>query len=543
MILHDFQQKAIDDVTQAAANGHRRILLQSPTGSGKTVIAAQIIKHASSNGKKVLFLCHRREILRQTVDKLNKFGVDAGIILADVEADDNIFSPVQVASIQTLYARAIRRNKIKLPEADMIIVDECAHMFSSNTWQEIIELYPTSYILGLTATPINRTGKGMAGLMDVLVVGPSIPDLIKGGFLTPIKHYAPTVPDLRGIKIQQGDYNEKQLEKKMDTPTLIGDILQNWSRVCPNRKTIVFASGIAHSVHLAKGFNEIGVKAAHLDGSTPKPERDKIVAKFDGGKIQVLCNCAVLTEGVDIPSASALIFARPTRSLMLYLQVAGRILRPYEGKLDAIILDHSGAIYEHGRVDQEWQWRLEYGEKASTIKTFMPKIPKESKSITCGNCKFVYCGRLVCPECGWKPEIAGKPVETLDAWLQEIGAIEKPKEILSQAQWWRMFKSYALLKNYKIGWAYHKFHEKFGNWPSSTYRNDSSLEPNLEVLAWIHNRKLEWMFRQGMIRKKSKNNRFSNLPPADIPFANESEEMKRAGNELAEINPTGIELF
>lgn len=490
LIIRPYQAESIDDLTTAVAHGARRVLLVAPTGSGKTVIFSRIIQHATSNGKKVLFLAHRREIVNQTTDKLDQLGVPSGIIMSGDEWDHT--QPVTVASIQTLHSWMIRRKRMSPPKADVVFIDEAHHYNSSKTWQDILALYPEAYILGATATPINRRGRGLGHFFDAMVKCPTIEELTEQKYLVPVRYFVPSLPDLAGIKVTAGDYNEKQLENRMDKPKIIGDICENWARQkdCVNRKTLIFATGIKHSIHIVEEFTKIGVKAAHVDGHTDKSERDRIVKEFSEGDIQVLSNCAVFTEGTDIPAASCLIFARPTKSLLLYLQVAGRGLRPYPGKENLIMLDHAGVVKEHGAVAQDWEWKLDYGE--GDVKKETAKQGKLKKEIHCGNCKCVYYGRLACPECLWKPTIKGKYVETLEAYLIALDEMENPPPA-DKKDWWlglvwyatHTFKSPKMSRDNLPSWAYAKFQEKFGSWPHSSYKKLEPVEPNKEILAWI----------------------------------------------------------
>src|SRR3990167_4359079 len=486
--LRDYQKNLVDSIADAAYSGHRRIIVQLPTGAGKTLVAGEMVRHAISNNQRVLFLAHRRELIWQTVEKLKMFGVYCTVLVPGEPYDPRELACV--ASIQTLHARAIRRRVIVLPPADLVICDEFAHAFSSGTWQKILDSYKNSWIVGLTATPINRRGHGMGHCADFMVKGPSIQHLIDLGHLVPVTYFCPSLPDLTKLKIQAGDYVQNQLEERMDKPKLIGDILTNWSKICPDRKTIVFASGIKHSIHIAEAFNSIGVVAAHLDGNTLDYERDKIIQSFHNGKIQVLSNCAVLTEGFDDPIASALVFARPTKSLMLYLQIAGRVLRPAPGKNDCIILDHAGVIYQHGLIAQDWDWKLEYGE-GKTISETMKRKKKKEHSITCENCKCVYEGRLDCPNCGTRPTIHGKMVETIEAYLEELNAesLLRPED---KRKWWAMLRSYGNIHGYKTGWAWHKFKEKFSVYPSNNWYSDAGQLPDLEIQSWIKSRQIAW---------------------------------------------------
>ena len=486
MILREYQQELIDKITTASAGGKRRILVQLPCGAGKTVCFAKIIAHATANLIQSLVLVHRRELLFQTLDKLKNYGVESGVILVGEPHDPTLYS--QVASIQTLYSRSVRRFEIPMPEAKLVIVDECAHLASSKTWQRLVASYPEAYIIGFTATPVHR-GVGLGHFFDDLIVGPSVQELIDLGYLVKPRYYVPSIPDLKGIKISQGDYAQGELETRMNIPKLIGDIAENWSRVCRDRKTLIFCSGVKHSIHVRETFRGLGIKADHVDGTTIKTERDEIVKNFTYGDIQVLSSVGVFTEGVDIPAASALILARPTKSLMLYLQVTGRVLRPFDGKQDAIIMDHSGAVYEHGLIEQDREWTL-LKEKEKETKTTTQKQKVEKVGITCEVCKYLYTKELVCPMCGWKPEIKGKYVETYEAYLQELSAIDNPP--LNKLEWWQGLNGYALEKNYKPGWAFYKYQEKFNTKPPYSWKNIQPLEPNLEIRSWIKYRQIVW---------------------------------------------------
>lgn len=488
MNLREYQIKAQDDLTQVAADGKRRLLLQAACGAGKTVIAAQIVRHATSNGRRVLFLAHRRELVNQAVEKLRAFGVDAATIMAgDCWEKGKL---VDVASIQTLHSWCVRRKHESLPQADLVVIDECHHFSSAKTWQEVLDGYPDALLLGMTATPINRRGKGLGHFFDAMIKCPSIQSLTDSGHLVPARYYAPSIPDLKGLKIQAGDYSEKELAERVDKPQLVGDVPENWARVCPDRKTMVFATGIKHSIHIVEAFKAIGVKAAHVDGATPQDERDSIVKDFSDGDLQVLSNCAVFTEGTDIPAASCLIFARPTKSLLLYLQVAGRVLRPFPGKQNAIILDHAGAVFEHGQVAQEWDWQLDYGN--GDAKSATQRRAKLKKEILCQNCKMVYWGQLECPSCQWKPTIKGKAINTYPGYLQALDEIEQEKNGVDEKSWFRQLKHYAAEKGYKPGYAAVKFKDKFFRWPPRQWNNLEPLEPGMVVKSWITSQNIRW---------------------------------------------------
>lgn len=488
---HDFQLEVIDGLTTECAHGARRIMLQSATGSGKTVIASRVISHATSNGNRVLFLAHRRELVFQCSSKLDSFGVPHGVFISGEPYDPTRL--VTVASIQTLHARAVRRKRERFPEADLVVVDEAHHTNSSKTWQDILAAYPNSIVLGMTATPINRRGKGLGHHYDAMVCGPSIPWLVENGYLVPARYFVPSAVDLKGLRVVAGDYVESELEERMDAPKLVGDIVENWARYGEGRQTMVFGSGVKHSLHLRDAFEKVGVPAAHIDGETPVQERDKILVDFATGKVKVLCNCAVFTEGTDIPSASCLVFARPTKSLLLYLQVAGRVLRTFPGKKDAIILDHAGVVYEHGPVAQEWEWKLDYGSgdvrKETERKKPMPK------GITCGQCKSAYWGRLDCPECGWKPTIKGREIRTYEGYLQALDEIENPPPV-DEKTFYQMLLGYAKEKGKKPGMAFFKFQARYDKKPLWSWKDLPPIEPNTEVRAWLRKENATYFWKQ-----------------------------------------------
>lgn len=510
MQLRPYQTDAIDDLTTEAAGGKKRLLLVCPTGGGKTLIAGKIIQTAVSNGYSVLFLAHRRELIFQCAEKLKLYGINCGLILAQEPLEP--YKKVQVASIQSYLVKVFRKRHFDKPVADLVVFDEAHHLLSSSTWMRILEEYKDSIVLGMTATPINRKGQGMGHCFDTIVSCPPIKQLTRDGYLVPVRYFAPSIPDLNGVKVQAGDYVESQLESRMDTPKLIGDICENWARICPDRKTIIFASGVKHSIHIAETFNQGGVKAEHIDGSTDKEQRDNIIERFKSGEVRVLVNCQVLTEGFDCPDASCLVFARPTKSLMLYIQVAGRVLRSAPGKADCIIIDHSGVVYEHGPVDQDFEWKMEYEKGSIEDDRVKIKVERKKRQITCDQCKMIYEGRLECPGCGWKPTVRGKPVNTYEAYLQEIDGSTLPQ--VDKKMWWKAFRGHSQKMGYKPGWAWVKFKEKFGHSPKREWDYEAGIVPPLEVVSWIKYTQIKWAKR----RDKDK------AVPAQAPFSSPKQE-------------------
>jgi superfamily II DNA or RNA helicase len=278
--LRPYQRDVLERFDAAIARGAKRVLIVAPTGAGKTVIASALVRKAMAGRSRVLFLAHRRELIRQASEKLHANGLDHGIVQAGWPTRPG--EPIQVASVQTLWARAMRSTAMELPPADMLIVDE-AHHTPAQTYRQVIASYPNAVLVGLTATPCRSDGRGLGNAFDVMLECPSIAELIASGYLVGTRVYAPTMPDLRGVKIERGDYVERQLAERMDNAKLVGDVVSHWHRLAERRKTVVFATGVRHSLHLRDEFRASGVAAEHVDGSTPKTERDAILARLARG--------------------------------------------------------------------------------------------------------------------------------------------------------------------------------------------------------------------------------------------------------------------
>jgi superfamily II DNA or RNA helicase len=496
--LRDYQTEAIDNLRRSFASGSRRAILFAPTGSGKTVIAAQIVKAAVDKGRQVMFLAHRRELVNQAADKLVNFGVEHGVLMAGelpYGATD-----VQVASIDTLRARCIKSDKLPLPRADVIIVDE-AHRSLAPTYLKIFDLYPEAMVLGLTATPIRSDGKGLGHVYEDMVQCPSISELIKLGHLVEPRSFAPTIPDLTGVRVRMGDYDPKELDKAMRKRSLVGDVIEHWYRLSSDRPTIVFAAGVKHSINLRDEFVKAGAKAAHVDGDTPLRERQQVISDLQAGKVQVVCNYGVFTEGFDEPKLSSCILARPTKNLGLYLQMAGRTLRPAANKKDSLIIDHSGNVYEHGFVTDAHNWVLEEGKALQDNNEDRQRKLDERKPITCVKCMTVYTGQRICPHCGHVPERKGKYYESRSGDLMEVRAESRrtaKKKVWTTDEkryWYAQLKGYAELKSKSMGWAAHTFKAKFGVWPNH-YSHVPSAQPQGEVLGFIRHRNIAYAKRK-----------------------------------------------
>jgi superfamily II DNA or RNA helicase len=490
--LRDYQIDIVEKIEQAIASGKRRILVVLPTGGGKTVACAEKIRRDAAQYLRSLFLCHRIEILGQTSQRLIEHDMPLGahgIIQAGRAADLRPQAPVQIASIDTLHAR-LKRDAIDLPTADVVYFDE-AHRARGRTREALLNRFPNAVWIGWTATPIRGDGRGLGGdLFQEMITGPSTPELIKLGALVPPKVYAPVYRDVaQGVKTSKGDYVIGALSKRMNTEELVGDIVTEYLAHGENRATVAFSVDVAHAVSIRDRFRNAGVPAEFVCGDTPAKEREQTLAALANGEIKVVASCMVLTEGWDCPPVSCVVLARPTKQLGLYLQMAGRGLRPHPGKADCIFLDHSGGAYKHGLPDDVIRWTLESDERA-TNKTAEARKREKRELGKCPECDAVLGGPPPCWSCGWQPKPRARAVDFLDG---ELGLVQGDRaqahvyDPHERAQWHGMLVKVAQERGYKPGWAAHKFKEKFGAYPPWG-SSPEPVMPSPEVLAWVRSR-------------------------------------------------------
>lgn len=498
--LRPYQTVVVADVERTIANGKRRIIIVAPTGSGKTHIAAEIVRRAPKY-QFVLFVAHRDELLTQARDRLAGFDITAGIIKSGRDKDARPLAFVQVAGIQTLHARAVRAKSMELPSADIVFVDE-AHHIRARTYQTIIDAYPNASVIGLTATPCRGDGRGLGNVFEAMIECPQISQLIELGFLVKPKIYAPPSPDLKGVEVAAtGDYVINQLSDRMNTDPLVGDIVEHWLKHSQRRRTVLFAVDVAHSAHIVEELRKSEIKAEHLDASTPAADRQAILARLSSGETEVVCNCMILTEGFDLPDIGCIVLARPTRSLGLFRQMIGRGLRPAEGKSDVIILDHSGGVHRHGRPDDPIEWTLETDRRAANKVHEARKAatPKNSDPFCeCPACQHIRQRGMACDNCGWQPKPRGRDIEVIDGDLVELGkraSLESEAERKIFYAELRGFQQTARRKDgspYARGWAANQYRSRLGSFPPWSWNDLPTATPTLSTLRWIKHRQIAW---------------------------------------------------
>ena len=349
--LRDYQASLTSSIFDSLSH-HQRVIAQLPTGGGKTICFSYIANEFVQMGARVLVLAHRQELLTQAAGKLTALtGMPVGMVKAGVKPDYQ--SQIQVASVQSLVRRLD-----KLPAPDLIIVDE-AHHATAKTYTKILDAYPKTFVLGVTATPTRCDGKGFDHLFNELICGPSVAELMKQGYLSPYRLFADANPmSTRGVRKQGGDYSVSDLARENDPIKLSGNLVKSYRQHADGLKNIVFALNVEHSKAIVERYQSEGIPAAHLDGTSTDEERTKTLEAFRCGNIKVLSNVGLFGEGFDVPSIEAVQIARPTQSLALHLQMLGRGLRPAEGKSHAVFIDHTGNWWNHGLPDEDREWSL-----------------------------------------------------------------------------------------------------------------------------------------------------------------------------------------
>lgn len=472
--LRDYQLHAVEQL-EHVRDPAEPVLLAAPTGSGKTIIACEMIRREIAAGGRCLFLAPRRELVQQTSEKLTRFRISYGVIMSG-DRRNRLYEPVQVASTLTLHSRLMRK-RVLLPDSTLVLVDE-AHLAVSPTCIGILDRFRDAgaWIVGLTATPARSDGRALSQVFSSIVESSTIADLTADRWLEPAVCYAPTEPDLSklGIDPKTRDYVQREAERMMNTPKIVGDVIEHWTRLAGDRRTVVFASSVSNSMHLAKRFQGLGIAAEHVDANTPQEVRDQIFRRFREGRTQILCNCFLAAYGFDLPELSCVVLARPTRSIVLYLQMIGRGLRRAAGKTDCLVIDHVGAIAEHGLVTDPTQWTLE-GKLGIKSRPAAYRKKPATGPLRCSGCHRVFESTSICPGCGQRYVPKGNPVATLPGELVQVEKSEV--SVASRAIFYQELKGIAIEQGYKRGWAANAFRRKFGHYPPYEWAKRAALKP------------------------------------------------------------------
>jgi DNA repair protein RadD len=486
--LRPHQERALDSLRASLSGGHRRPMLQAPTGFGKTLTAAHIIRRALDKGRRVAFTVPAISLIDQTVAAFEAEGISCIGVMQGIHERTDREQPVQFCSVQTIARR-------KRPDVDFVIVDE-AHQLHREIFRWMNDAGHIPFI-GMSATPWAR---GLGKYYDDLIIAATTAGLIRDGYLAPFVVFAPSEPDLADVRTVAGDFHEGELAAVMDKPAITGDIVETWRKRGEGRSTLCFCVNRRHAQHIAERFLEAGVAAEYIDGLTPRETREATFDRFRSGETRIIANVGVLTTGVDL-DVRCIVMARPTKSRILFVQMIGRGLRTAEGKDQLLVLDHAGNHLRLGMVTDIGQDYLDDGSERSSVSH--KREAGEPLPRVCDECKAVV-PRLAksCPCCGTQIR-AKTDVETVDGELIELGerrtgsaqpTISDKATLYGELLW------IARERAYSANWVSHKFRVIFGVWPNDPrIRNARAIPPSLKTKNWLTSRMIAFAKARGRV--------------------------------------------
>lgn len=400
--LRDYQQTLYDKATESFRKGNRRVLITAPCGAGKSYLFLYMCLRTIKNNKKVLVLVHRKELAEQHRALFREFNI-----------------PMENIRVALFYSEANRLGKHDNP--DLIIADEAHNL--PNTLKRVLNYY-NCFVIGLSATPCRLTGEPMGNVYEDLIVGIGVKELIAKKCLAPYKYYSVQVADVSKLRIQHGDYVTSDAEKMLMQNAVYGDVIKSYKQFAEGKKTIVYCASIKHSQEVAEKFRQAGYKAAHMDSNTPKAEREKIMADFRSGEIQIICNVLLIVEGISVNDCECCILLRPTLSTTIFIQSAMRCMRYAEGKT-AVIIDCVGNYLKLGMPDDEREWSL-------TVPIKKRKEFNDDGTLSirqCENCFKCFKTAPKCPFCGYEYQIKGRELKAVkEVELKQIQAVEREEK-------------------------------------------------------------------------------------------------------------------
>jgi DNA repair protein RadD len=486
--LRPHQERAIEALKNSLLTGHRRPMLQAPTGFGKTLTAAHITQAALDKGKRVAFTVPALSLVDQTVAAYAHEGITCVGVMQGYHPLTDHTQPVQVCSVQTLAKR-------KRPAADLVLIDE-AHLMHKPIlqWMADKEWADTPFI-GMSATPWAR---GLGKHFDDLIVAARVGELIDAKYLSPFSVFAPTEPDLSSVSTVAGEFKQDELAEACDKAALVGDVVETWLKRGEDRPTLCYAVNRVHAEHLQQRFLEAGVSAAYVDCYTDRQARERIFDDFTAGRTRVICNVGTLTTGVDL-DVRCIVDAKPTKSEMLFVQTIGRGLRIAPGKDKLIVLDHAGNHLRLGMVTDIHYDRLDDGEPRRAGKSKAEKAVQLPRLCDC--CKAVMPREAkACPACGAVRE-AKSAILIRDGDLVALGARDKTKwkpTVDEKVAFFAEVRWIGQERGYSPGWAANKFKERFGEWPNDPrFRLVEPCAPSLKTKQWVRSRQIAFAKANG----------------------------------------------
>ncbi|MGV3346383.1 DEAD/DEAH box helicase family protein [Enterobacteriaceae bacterium LUAb1] len=469
----------------------RTFLLSASVGFGKTAIAAFITDGFVSRGLRVMFVAPYTVLLDQTATRFVEYGLPVDEI-SYVWRNHPLHDPdrmIQIASADTLIRREFPDN------IDLLIVDE-AHMKR----RKLLEIIRDSdfKVIGLSGTPF---ASWMGKYYSKLIKPTTMRELIQIGDLSPYEFYAPDRPDLGGVKSSSfsafgNDYNEDQLAEIMGNSALVGNIVKFWLENGEDRPTICFCVNVKHANYVTMEFNKAGINAEVMTAETPHDERQRVIRQFENGATKIIVNVGVLTAGFD-SDVRCIIYARPTKSEIRWVQCLGRGLRTAKGKDKCMIFDHSGSIHRLGFPDEiEYDSLPDKNDGMKSSGGYNDKEKSEKKPRECTQCHYMKPASVyVCPKCGFKP-LMGEDVDVDETrGLKKLGKGEKIYSKEEKQSWWSQIIFYqkqrdSAGKPVSDGWCSHTFKKKFGVWPRNLHDTPAEITP--EVSNFIRSKQIAW---------------------------------------------------
>ncbi len=505
-ITPNFAQERALNMLRRDWKSFNSFMVYAPTGSGKTGLAAFIADGFVSRGMRVLFVAPFTVLINQTSRRFVEYGLPEDEI-SFIWRNHPSYDPalkIQIASADTLIRREFPDN------IDLLIIDE-AHLRRKQILIEINRLITETNVkvIGLSGTPFSPF---LGNYYSRLIKPTTIGELIQRGDLSGYEFYAPSKPDLKGVKTTVSaefgsDYNETQLAEIMCGADLVGDIVDNWLQNGRDLPTVAFCVNVAHANYVTIQFNKVGINAEVMVADTPHEERQLIIHRFEMGATKIIVSVGVLVAGFD-SDVRCVIYARPTKSEIRWLQSLGRGLRTAQGKESCLIFDHSGTVHRLGFPDS-----IEYNELPSKSDGMKDSASREAEERTeklpkeCTECHFMKpAGVYVCPKCGFKP-LAGQDVDTdTQRGLKRLGKGKRAFTQSDKQAWWSQIKFYqrqrsSMGKPVSDGWCSHTFHDKFSEWPNGL--SDFPMEITPEVNSYIKHKRIS--FAKGREKLKSPN--------------------------------------
>jgi superfamily II DNA or RNA helicase len=485
MELRQYQIDGIHNLRETLRAGVNRIMLQSPTGSGKTAISSEIFRLAREKNKRVSFVVPAISLVDQTVEKFYAGGIrDMGVIQANHPMTD-YSQPVQICSIQTIAARGT------YPQSDLVIIDE-GHEFHEAHKRWIMDpVWANVPFIALSATPWTR---GLEKYFQTLLVLATTNELIEQKYLSPVRFFGARPPDLRRVKIVAGDYHEGQLGDVMQDGELVADVIKTWEKFWGRPKTLVFAVNRAHAEQIQERFTAAGHNFAYQDGDTPTKERKLIERQFHDGTIDGVVSIMTMTTGIDF-DVRCISLCRPTKSEKVLVQIGGRGTRLGDGKEHLVFIDHTETTETLGYFTDIHHDHLNDGKPKEKVAV----KPKEALPRKCKSCDYLIPPKTPkCPNCGdvakRESSIVERPGELME--LTSSSKFKKGKKkhemtIFDREIFFRELLGIAEEKSYKPGWASMKYKDRFGTWPPNGWAKVPAI-PTYTTRSWVQAMNIRW---------------------------------------------------